>query len=117
MKYAFETLDQVAQGDYTKWSIVYEIDRGRLHFRTRDHRKVRTLDLKSVDFSCSTPVRVLDLEADVEGDVARHLVPYTRALNLELVTGSFRQTDFLADVPAAELERVARYPESSTCRR
>lgn len=117
VKYAFETLDQVAQGDYTKWSIVYEIDRGRVHFRTRDRRKVRSLDLKSVDFSCATPVRVLDLDADVEGDVARHLVPYTRALNLELVTGSFRKTDFLADVPAAELERVARYPESTVCQR
>lgn len=117
VKYAFETLDQVAQGDYTQWSIVYELDRGRVHFRTRDQRKVRSLDLKSVDFSCSTPVRVLDLDADVEGDVARHLVPYTRAINLELVTSSFRKTDFLAGTPAAELEQVARYPESTTCRR
>ena len=28
MRYAFETLDQVAQGSYTQWSIVYEVDRG-----------------------------------------------------------------------------------------
>lgn len=115
--YAFETLDQVAQPGYTQWSIVYEVDRGRVHFRTRDRRKIRSLDLKDVDFSCSTPVRVLGLDADVEGNVARRLVPYTRELNRKLVTASFRKTEFLADIPAAELERVARYPESGSCRR
>jgi penicillin V acylase-like amidase (Ntn superfamily) len=115
--YAFETLDQVAQPGYTQWSIVYEVDRGRVHFRTRDRRKVRSLDLKAVDFDCSTPVRVLDLDADVQGDVAKRLVPYTRDLNRELVTASFRKTPFLADMPEIELERVVRYPESDSCRR
>ena len=115
--YAFETLNQVAQPSYTQWSIVYEIDRGRLHFRTRDRRQVRTLSLLDVDFSCSTPVKVLDLAADVEGNVAGKMVPYTLALNRKLVTAAYRKTDFLADVPQEELERVARYPESATCRR
>ncbi|MES1241539.1 MAG: linear amide C-N hydrolase [Acidobacteriota bacterium] len=115
--YAFETLDQVAQPGYTQWSIVYEVDRGRVHFRTRDQRKIRSLDLKAVDFACSTPVRVLDLDADIQGDVAKKLVPYTRDLNLELVTASFRKTPFLARTPEAELERMARYPESDVCRR
>lgn len=115
--YAFETLDQVAQPGYTQWSIVYEVDRGRVHFRTLDRRKIRTLALKDVDFSCATPVRVLDLEADVQGDVAKRLVPYTRELNRDLVTASFRKTPFLARVPEAELERVTRYPESGVCRR
>jgi len=115
--YAFETLDQVAQPGYTQWSIVYEVDRGRVHFRTRDRRKIRSLDLKDVDFSCSTPVRVLDLGEDTEGDVARRLVPYTLEINRELVTAAFRKTRFLAGVPKAEIERVARYPESAVCRR
>ena len=115
--YAFATLDQVAQPGYTQWSIVYEVDRGRVHFRTRDRRQVRSLDLKDVDFSCSTPVRVLDLDAEAEGDVARRLVPYSREINLELVTAAFRKTSFLAEVPKAEIERVARYPESAVCRR
>src|SRR5687768_14829191 len=115
--YAFETLDQVAQPGYTQWSIVYEVDRGRVHFRTRDRRKVRSLDLKDVDFSCSTLVRVLDLDADAEGNVARRLVPYTREINRELVTAAFHKTSFLAETPKAEIERVVRYPESAVCRR
>jgi penicillin V acylase-like amidase (Ntn superfamily) len=115
--YAFDTLDKVAQPGYTQWSIVYEVDRGRVHFRTRDRRKIRSLDLADVDFACSTPVRVLDLDADVAGDVARRLVPYTPELNRSLVRASFQKTPFLADMPEIERERVARYPESDSCRR
>jgi penicillin V acylase-like amidase (Ntn superfamily) len=117
VRYAFDTLDQVAQPGHTQWSIVYEVDRGRVHFRTRDRRKVRSLDLKDVDFSCSTPVRVLDLDADAEGDVARRLVSYTREINRELVTTAFRKTEFLSDTPKSEIERVVRYPESAVCQR
>lgn len=115
--YAFETLDKAAQGNYTQWSIVYEIDRARIHFRTRSHRPVRTLSLANLDFRCGEPVRVLSLDAKVEGDVARRLVPYTRQANLDLVRASASKTPFLAATPPAELERWAAYPEAAVCRR
>ena len=115
--YAFETLDQVAQGPFTKWSIVYEIDRARIHFRTESHRPVRTLSLAGLDFECGHPVRVLPLDKKVEGDVARHLVPYTREINDGLVHASFSKTSFLASVPDAEIQRVITYPEAAVCRR
>lgn len=115
--YAFETLKKAAQGNYTQWSIVYEIDRGRIHFRTRDHRPVRTLSLAGLDFRCGQPVRVLSLDAKVQGDVARHLVPYTRQINQDLVRAAASKTPFLASTPAAELERWAAYPEAAVCRR
>ena len=115
--YAFETLDQVAQGAYTQWSIVYEIDRLRVHFRTRDHRPVRSLSFEDLSFECGKPVRVLSLDAKVEGDVAQKLVPYTRQINEDLVRASVSKTPFLATTPADEIERWATYPESAVCRR
>lgn len=115
--YAFETLDQVAQGSYTQWSIVYEIDRGRIHFRTQSHRPIRTLSLAGLDFDCGHPVRVLSLDKKVEGDVAGHLVPYTREINDGLVHASFRKTRFLASTPDAEIQKVVTYPEGAVCRR
>ena len=115
--YAFATLDDAAQGNYTQWSIVYEIDRARIHFRTRSHRPIRTLSLAGLDFACGKPVRVLSLDAKVQGDVARHLVPYTRRINHDLVRASASKTPFLASTPAAELERWAAYPEAAVCRR
>jgi len=113
--YAFETLDQVAQGSYTQWSIVYEIDRARIHFRTQGHRPVRSLSLAGLDFECGHPTRVLRLDAKVQGDVAKHLVPYTRQINYELVRASTSKTPFLASMPDAEVQRMAAYPEAAVC--
>src|SRR6185436_8194358 len=43
--YAFATLDDVAQGDFTQWSIVYDLRAGRVHWRTRQNRAVRSVAL------------------------------------------------------------------------
>lgn len=112
--YAFETLDQAAQRS-TRWSLVYELDRLRVHFRTWNRRKIRDLSFADLDFRCSQPVRMLDLAADVSGDVAKRLVPYDRGLNRKIIEIAYRNTPFLADTPQAEIERLARVPESATC--
>jgi penicillin V acylase-like amidase (Ntn superfamily) len=111
--YVFDTLRDVGHVQ-TQWSIVYEIDRGRVHFCTRGNRKTRTLTLTDLDFSCASPVQALDLKNDA-GDVRASLRPYSRDLNLRLIRSSYAQTEFLAKVPSAELERIAARPESSTC--
>jgi choloylglycine hydrolase len=112
--YAFETLDRAAQGS-TRWSLVYELDRLKVHFRTREHRRIRDLNLADLDFRCSQPVRVLDLAADVAGDVSARLVPYQRDANRRIVETAYRNTPFLAATPQPEIERLARVPEAATC--
>ncbi len=116
VKYAFATLEDVAQGASTQWSIVYELDARRLHFRTYHHPAIKTLDLASVDFSCRAPALVLDLQTPAGGDVGPMLTAYTRERNRELIDASYRQTEFLASVPALELDRIARLPEAISCR-
>src|SRR6185295_17142242 len=113
--YAFETLDQAAQPS-TRWNLVYELDRLRVHFRTWNQRKIRDLNFADLDFRCSQPVRMLDLAADAAGDVAKRLVPYDRRVNRKILEIAYRGTDFLAATPQAEIERLARVPESATCR-
>lgn len=114
--YVFETLAQVAQDQHTQWSIVYEIDRGRVHFRTQRNSQIKHLTLASLDFSCGSPVLVLDLHQNLPGDIRAQLKPYTRDANLALIRASFAQTEFLARTPAAELEREAAAPDATTCR-
>ncbi len=112
--YAFESLADVHSA-ITQWSIVYEIDNGQIHFRTRTIPVIRTLAIKSLDFSCATPVLVFDLKANTHGDIRANLQPYTKETNLKLIRSSFSQTDFLARTPQIELQRIASLPEASTC--
>lgn len=116
VKFAFTTLEEVAQGPSTQWSIVYELDAGRLHFRTYQHPEIKTLDLATVDFSCRARALVLDLQTPAGGDVGSALTVYTRKMNRDLIGVSYRRTRGLEDVPAAELDRIARLPEAISCR-
>jgi choloylglycine hydrolase len=114
--YAFGILSSVAQGEYTKWSIVYDVPAGRVYFRTLDSPKIRFFDLGRFDFSCDSPVLILDVNGGFEGDVAGKFVPYSPEANLALVESATQQTDFLKDTPAWVTKALAQYPESTRCR-
>lgn len=111
---AFAILDDVAQGSYTKWSIVYDQRNLTIAWRTSENRARRTLKLAGLDFSCATPVRMLDVHAG-RGDVAPLFTDYTTAKNLALVRRSIRETSFTRAMPEAMIEASARRPEAARC--
>lgn len=112
---AFDLLARVDQGQATKWSIVYEPAVPRVRFRTWQNTKTRELSLEQLDFECGRPMRALDLAAELSGEVARRLQDWTPEQNRELVRASYRGTPMFADAPAEALDRIARYPETSSC--
>jgi choloylglycine hydrolase len=114
VRYAFETLRQ-ARHSSTQWSAVYEIDRGRLHYRTRSGGQSRTIGLAGVDFSCATPVVGIDLHADVAGDVRPHLAPFTSEQNLALVRTAYEKTPFLAGRPEFDHHKAAQHAQKARC--
>ena len=61
--YAFETLEQVRQGNYTVWQMVYDIPGRKIHYRTRSNARQQTLELKNLDFACARPAKFADLRA------------------------------------------------------
>jgi penicillin V acylase-like amidase (Ntn superfamily) len=115
--YAFGVLAELAQGPYTQWSIVYDMGALRVSFRTLDNPDIRAIELGCIDFSCASPTLVLDMAADVRGDVTEVLGPYTREANRALVETAFRQTSFLQETPAEILDFLVRYPETTPCNR
>lgn len=113
--YAFDVLANVAQGSYTQWSIVYDVSNMEIHFRTRREQKIKTIPLGAMDFSCQTPVQVLNINNKFSGDVSARFSDYTRKANRRLIGNSFGNTSFLRNVPAESLDSLAEYPESATC--
>jgi penicillin V acylase-like amidase (Ntn superfamily) len=116
VRYAFDTLDAVAQGSYTRWSIVYDLRAGRVYWRTRENRRIRTVALSEFDFTCATPVKLFGID-DGEGRVARRFADYTPEANRKLVVSAVRQTEFLAGMPPAAIAAAAAHPESTSCRK
>jgi choloylglycine hydrolase len=77
---AFEGLEGVAGGrgspSPTQWSVVHDLKGKILYFRTAENRRIRTLDLGKLDFSSHRPIKVLDLKANLSGEVSGHFQAY-----------------------------------------
>jgi penicillin V acylase-like amidase (Ntn superfamily) len=110
---AFALLDQVAQ-QHTQWSIVYELGAKRITWRTAANRERRSVDLAKLDFNCTTPVRVLDVDVG-NGEVAGRFREYSPAENLALVRRSVKETPFLRDMDETAIEKAAAWPDQSAC--
>jgi penicillin V acylase-like amidase (Ntn superfamily) len=111
--YCFDVLRRVRQGSYTKWSIVYDTDNYRIHFKTRKANQLRFVDLKALDLDNDTPVLTLDLDEDISGDVLGELRPYTYEQNREVFARSLKETPVFSALPSFVFDAVAKYPEST----
>lgn len=95
--YAFNTLNQVRQGQYTVWEIVYDVSRRKIYWRTRSNRKERCLDLKTVDFSPNKPVRYADIESNTSQDALKFR-PWTESGARDYAMRFFSQESFKREV-------------------
>jgi choloylglycine hydrolase len=110
---AFRILESVKLGAYTKWNLVYDLGRRRAYYRTSGASRVKWLDLGTQNLSCKAPVRVLDLEAAVEGDVQKALRDYTIEANRRSIVLGFKGIG--GALPKGALDQLAIYPDRLPC--
>jgi len=111
--YAFDILARVGNRRRTQWSIVYDLQGLCVYFRTQSNERVRCLDLTALDFSCRTPFQMLDVNADLSGNVANDLQPYSHEAALAQLW-SFVQEEGLEDTHAESAAYIAHL-ESYAC--
>jgi len=114
--YAFDILEKVSVGR-TQWRVVYDVSSGGIYFRTLSHPEIRYIDFHAFDFSCDSPVTILDMASACHGDVSADFLEYSYKDNYNLIVTSFGQTDFLQNTPDDTLKWIARYPERFHCDR
>jgi len=119
VEYAFGILESVAQGDATRWSIVYDIAGRTVHFRTLASPDVKAVGMDDFDFECDSPVKILDINAAQADTLSGHFVDYTRAANRSLVKATFEEftkAGFFRQMPGdATIDLMAGYPETLPC--
>jgi hypothetical protein len=90
--YGFEILKTLERG-LTQWSIVIDMKQGRVYFRTSEGRKTKYFDMDHIDFSSDTPVKVLDINARLNGDIFDYFVDYSPKRNLRAAKEGIESTD------------------------
>ena len=109
--YCFDILSNVRQHN-TLWNIVYDMKNFRIYFRTSENYKIRYFDVRSFDFSCDTPVKVLDINAELSGNVTKKFCNYTKQLNRSLVE---ELKHYYNNVSEESIELISQAPERTTC--
>ncbi len=111
--HGFEILAAVAQPGFTRWSIVYDLGAREVYFRTDGNQAIRRFALSGLDFSCDTPVKMLDVTAGA-GDVISAFSDYNVAANRALIEVTFTKTPFLRGIPAAARDTAAAHPDATS---
>ena len=103
--YGFEILKNLERG-LTQWSIVIDANHGRVYFRTSLGRRTKYIDMHRFDFSSDTHAKVLDINADLRGDVFEHFVDYSPELNRQAVKEGIESTDSYEGGLSSSLARL-----------
>ncbi len=112
--YAFATLEQLAQGDFTRWQIVYDINRKEIRFRTNVSRGIRSLSFSELKFDCPTLPLMLDID-DGSGDISSRMNPYDPEENLRSITRSVRESQSRIRVAGDRIARQTQLIETFKC--
>ncbi|MBC7828565.1 MAG: linear amide C-N hydrolase [Chitinophagaceae bacterium] len=107
--YSFKILDEVAQGDFTKWSIVYDISESRIYFKTHSQPAIKTVDFASFNFSCSSVPMAFDINTTEAGQISKWFVHFSKDLNLKTVQKSFGETADRISIPRSYADKITAY--------
>ena len=115
--YAFSALGAVAQGSFTRWTIVYDVRARAVYFKTRESPTVKAARFSALDFDCAAVPRLLDIDYQASGDVTQFFEDYTTAANHDLIYKTYRSLDWLKNVPDATIDALAAFSEPFRCNR
>jgi len=93
----------------TFWQIVFDINSLSIHFKTKNNRNIRTVKLLDFNYSNSSVIKVLDIEAKYNADVTDKFKEYSRADNDRIVKTSFKPMK--DTVPLSEQNDLVKFPE------
>jgi penicillin V acylase-like amidase (Ntn superfamily) len=113
--YAFDILGEVAQGDFTKWSIVYDITNKTIQFKTNRFKQVKTLSFAAFDFNCTASAKVWDMNQAAEGNINRLFENFTPAMNRKIVETAARESESHVAISQTNRERLWKYSSDIKC--
>jgi penicillin V acylase-like amidase (Ntn superfamily) len=124
VSYVFSILEAVADKlsapFATRWRMAFDVRAMRLYWKTSGNSQLRYVDLKDFDYSCRTPVKVLDINSSDTGNVRDAFVPYTTAFNRNLVTRTYahynQYSDYLGKPYSQDtIDGIIAFPETTLC--
>jgi choloylglycine hydrolase len=113
--YAFDILSEVAQGSFTKWSIVYDITNKTIQFRTNRFRQIKKLSFSSFDFNCTSSAKALDMNQPANGNINSLFENFSTSINKRIVETAAKESEDRVFINPQNRERLWQYASTVKC--
>lgn len=114
--FAFSILDKVAQGSFTKWSIVYDISNKKIHYKTEDNKNVKTMRFAAFDFSCSHPAKMFHMNQEGRGDVSDRFILPDKRIKKRVMSQVVTESSSRVPISKKEEEELLNFENGVTCK-
>jgi penicillin V acylase-like amidase (Ntn superfamily) len=116
VNYAFNVLQSVASPSRNKWRLVFDITNQRFYFLTDRNQNIRYVDLSYFDYSCDTPVKILDMNSSLSGNIQSYFTEYNYDTNHALIAFVAETlAPYIGEQPEWSIDSMANYPENTIC--
>ena len=112
VEYGLRMLRQLTVNEEPKWSVLIDVVRKNVYFKTMANPEIKSFSFRDIDFSNQGPVLALNMDQKQGGDVGRSLRPATDdaiealLVSLPLPDDFFKQTGITKKI---FIERFARH--------
>ena len=113
--YSFDILDEVAQGDFTKWSIVYDITNKTIQFKTNRFTQIKTVSFSAFDFSCTAAGKVWDMNQTAIGNINNLFENFSPAINKKVVETAAKESESRVSISQKNREALWQYASKIKC--
>ncbi len=114
--YAFSILDQVAQGTFTKWSIVYDITNRTIHFKTETNRDIKTVRFGAFDFACTQQSKMFNMNQDAAGDISKRFINPDKKLKQQILELVITESRSRINITKQEEEQLLHFEDGVSCK-
>jgi len=116
--YSFKILNSVAQGNYTKWSIVYDLAAKKIYFKTNQYPQIKSVEFSAFDWNCSASPKAFDMnQALLPGSINKNFVPYTADFNRRIFEATALASRSEVNIRKEEIEEGLAYAEKISCKK
>jgi penicillin V acylase-like amidase (Ntn superfamily) len=114
--YSFDILGEVAQGDFTKWSIVYDLTNKTIQFRTNRFKQVKTVSFSAFDLNCTSTPKVWDMNQAGNGNINNLFQNFSADINKRIVETAAKESESRVDISEKDIQRLWQYASGIKCK-
>jgi penicillin V acylase-like amidase (Ntn superfamily) len=110
--YSFDILNKVSQGNFTKWSIVYDITNKKIFFKTSANPGIKSFDVNAFDYSCSSNALSFNMDEKASGNINKLFTAYSNNVNYKMLKKAFDESKNEVAINETLQQGVAQTAES-----